>query len=128
MYREVPAYTEDTAAPGYWKSEILGLLGLWLIVAAFIVPPGPSAVYNNWLVGLIATNAAIAMSGNQRWERPLAAGAAIWLFISGFVPSVLQGSAFTINELAVGAALTVAAVSAYFHLRDDVRHARPLTM
>jgi hypothetical protein len=121
-------YTEDTAGPGFWKSEIIGLLGLWLIAAAFLVPQGESAVYNNWLVGLIAANVAIGMSGNQRWERPLAAGAAIWLFVSGFVPSVLQGRAMTINELAVGIALTVAAVFAYFHLRDDVRHARTLTM
>jgi hypothetical protein len=121
-------YTEETAGPGYWKSEIVGLAGLWLIVAAFLVPSGATAAYNNWLVGFVATNAALAMSGNRRWERPLATGAAIWLFMSGFVPSVLTGQALRINELAVGLVLVAAAVSANLHLRDDVRHARPLTM
>lgn len=121
-------YTEETASPGLWKSEIVFLLGVWLIVAAFIVPPGPTAVYNNWLVGLIAANTAIAFAGNRRWERPLAGAAAIWLFVSGFVPSVLQGQAWMVNELAVGIVLVAAAISAHLHLRDDIRHARPLTM
>jgi hypothetical protein len=121
-------YTEDTAGPGLWKSTIVGLSGLWLLVAAFIVPAGPPAVYNYWLVGLIATNAAIAFSGNRRWERPLAAGVAIWLFISGFVPTMLSGRPLRMNELVVGVVLLVAAVSANLHLRDDIRHARPLSM
>ena len=121
-------YSEETASPGFWKSEIVAFAGLCLIAAAFIAPSGTPVVYLNWALGLIAGNAAIAMSGNRRWERPLAAGAAIWLFISGFVPSMLQGRAFFINELGVGVALVLAATSAFFHLRDDVRHARPLRM
>jgi hypothetical protein len=120
-------YTEETASPGFWKSEIFGLAGLWLIAAAFIVPPSDRAVHN-WIVGLIAANAAIALSGNCRWERPLAVAAGVWLFISGFVPSVLQGSAWTTNEVAVGVVMIVAAICAHLHLRGDVRHARPLTM
>ena len=129
MAVEAHMYTEETASPGFWKSEIFGLLGLLLIGAAFVVPAGGrEAVYLNWMVGFVAANTAIALSGNRRWERPLAAGAAIWLFISGFVPSVLQGRAFVINEIAVGTALVIAAISAHIHLRDDVRHHRPLTM
>jgi hypothetical protein len=121
-------YTEETASPGLWKSEILALLGIWLVVAAFILPPGPNAVYNNWLIGAVGTWVAIALSGNRRWERPVAMAAAIWLFISGFVPSVLRGQALTVNETAVGVVLLVAAVSAHLHLRDDIREHRELTM
>jgi len=121
-------YSEDTAGPGLWKSTIVGLCGLWLLAAPFIVPAGPGAAYNYWLVGLIATNAAIAFSGNRRWERPLAATVAISLVISGFVPSLLSGRALRMNELAVGLVLLVAAISANLHLRDDIRQARPLTM
>ncbi len=121
-------YTEETASPGLWKSEIVGLLGAWLIASAFIITASPMAVYNNWLVGLIAGNTAIVMAGNRKWERPLAAAAAIWLFISGFVPSVLSGQAFLVNQLGVGVILVAAAISANVHLRDDIRHARPLTM
>jgi hypothetical protein len=121
-------YTEETAGPGFWKSELVGLAGLWLIAAAFILPSGSTAVYNNWFVGFVVTNVALAMSGNRAWERPVATAAGIWLFISGFMPSVLTGQALRINELAVGLVLVAAAVSANLHLRDDVRHARPLTM
>ena len=121
-------YSEETASPGFWKSEIVAFSGLCLIAAAFLAPSGTPAVYVNWAIGLSAGNAAIAMSGNRRWERPLAAGAAIWLFISGFVPSMLHGRALFINELGVGLALVLAAISAFFHLRGDVRHGRPLRM
>jgi len=122
------SWNEDVASPGLWKSEIAGLVGLALVGAAFVVPGGKDAVYLNWLMGFIATCCTIALSGNRRWERPLAAGAAIWLVISGFVPSVLSGRPLMINELAVGLVLVVAAISAHIHLRDDIRHGRPLAM
>lgn len=120
--------TEETAPPGLWKSAIVGLLGIWVMASAFIVPPGTMLVYNNWFAGLIAGNVAVMMAGNRKWERPVAASAAIWLFMSGFVPSVVGGPGAFINQLAVGVALMLAAISANIHLRDDIRHARPLTM
>lgn len=121
-------YSEETAPPGLWKSELVGLLGLLVCASPFIVPTGPAIVYHNLVVGLVAGNVAVMMEGNRKWERPLASTAAIWLFISSFVPSVLSGSALVINQLVVGVALIVACVAANVHLRDDIRHARPLTM
>jgi hypothetical protein len=121
-------YTEETASPGLWKSVLVGILGLLVCVSAFIVPPVPTIVYHNWFVGFVATITAIMMTGNRKWERPLATAAAVWLFISGFVPSVLEGTALLVNQISVGVVLIVAAISANIHLRDDIRHARPLRM
>ena len=112
---------------GLWKSEVVLLTGVWLIAAAFIVPPS-SAVYNNWLLGFVASVAALMFSGNRKWERPVAATAAIWLFISGFVPSVLQGGPWVRNELIIAAAMVIAGISAQIHLRDDLREHQPLAM
>ena len=121
-------YSEETAPTGLWKSELVGLLGLLVIASPFVVPPGPPIVYHNLLVGLVAGNVAVMMEGNRKWERPLASTAAIWLFISSFVPSVLSGSALMINQMTVGVVLIVACIAANVHLRDDIRKARPLTM
>jgi hypothetical protein len=121
-------YTEETASPGLWKSEIVALVGVAVIAAAFVVPQGTSLVYTNWLLGLIAANIGIAMAGNRKWERPLAGAAGIWLFMSGFVPSLLTGPWARVHEVGIGVVLVVAAISAHLHLRDDIRHARPLTM
>jgi hypothetical protein len=121
-------YTEETASPGLWKSEILALMGIVLIGAAFVVEPGTPVVYLNWLIGFIAANAAIAFSGNERWERLVAGAAAIWLFISGFVPSLLNGPWMRTHEIAIGTVLLLSAIVAHIHLRDDIRHSRPLTM
>jgi hypothetical protein len=126
MWKE--SWHEYVASPGLWKSEIVALVGLGLIAAAFIVPGGKDTVYVNWFFGLIATNCAIVMSGNRRWEKPVAAGAAIWLFMSGFVQPLWAGQPRFMNEVAIGVVLIVSALAANVHLRDDVRHARPLTM
>ena len=121
-------YTEETASPGLWKSEIVALMGVVLIAAGFVVPPGDGIVYTNWLVGFVAANAAIAFSGNRKWERPVAGAAAIWLFISGFVPSLISGPWMRAHEIGIGVVLLVTAIAAHIHLRDDIRHARTLTM
>ena len=121
-------YSEETASPGLWKSEIVALMGVALIGAAFVLPHGTPLVYTNWLIGLISANAAIALAGNRKWERPLAAAAAIWLFMSGFVPSLLDGPWARVHEVAIGVIFLIAAISAHLHLRDDIRQARPLTM
>ena len=121
-------YTEETASPGLWKSAIVGLMGVALIGAGMEVPAGTDVVYANWLIGFIAANAAIAMAGNRKWERPVAGAAAIWLFMSGFVPSLVSGPWMRTHEIAVGVVLLVSAIAANVHLRDDIRHARPLTM
>jgi hypothetical protein len=122
------SWNEDVASPGFWKSEMVALVGLALIGAAFVVPSGRETVYVNWAIGAVATVCALAMSGNRKWERPVAGGAAIWLFMSGFVQQLWAGEPRLINQLAVGALLVISAAAAYFHLRDDVRHHRPLTM
>src|SRR5262245_9680086 len=104
-------YSEETAPPGLWKSEILFALCLWLIASPFIVSAGTSMIYNNWIVGFIAGNTAISEEGNRKWERPAAAAAAIWLYISGFVPSVLSGQALLANQIGIGVILVLTALS-----------------
>ena len=125
---EVCMYSEETASPGLWKSEIVALMGLALIATGLLAPRGTDIVYANWLIGLVGANTAIAFDGNRKWERPLAGAAAIWLFISGFVPSLLSGPWMRPHEIAIGVILLVSAASAHIHLRDDIRHARPLSM
>lgn len=111
-------------AAGDWKPLVVGAMGAVLLAATFVTPAN-DAVYLNWLIGFVAGNAAIAMSGNRKWERPLAASAAIWLFISGFVRSLYDSNAWIQSNLAVGVVLLLAAASAYFRLRQDIAAQRP---
>ena len=109
-----------------WKSWIVGIAGVWLLIAPFVVPSSTENVYNNWLLGALATIAALMMSSNRKWERPVAAAAGIWLFISGFVPSMLQGGALVRNDLAIAAILVLAGLSAHTHLKEDLAMGRPV--
>ena len=103
-----------------WKSETIGLLGVWLLVAPFVLASSTAHVFNNWLVGLIVTDVALAMSSWKSWERPIATAAGIWLFICGFVPSMLQGRALVQNDLVLGVVLIVCAIVSAIHLRQEV--------
>ena len=103
-----------------WKSVTIGLLGLWLILAPFVLTSSTSHVYSYWFVGLIVTDVALAMSSQRLWERPLATALGMWLFICGFVPSMLVGRAVVINGIAVGVVLIVSATLAQIHLREEV--------
>ena len=103
-----------------WKSATLGLLAVWLLAAPFVLPSATAHVYNNWLVGLIITNVALVMSNQRKWEMPIATAAGVWLFMSGFVPSVLSGRAAMENDILIAIALFVSAVSARTHLREEV--------
>jgi hypothetical protein len=103
-----------------WKPAMIGLLGIWLIFAPFVLDSSTSNVYNNWLIGLIVTNVAIAMSSYRSWERPIATAAGVWLFICGFVPSLLSGQAVVTNDITVAVVLIVAAIAAGIHLREEL--------
>ena len=103
-----------------WKSGLIGLLGVWMLFAPFVLDSSTSNVYNNWLIGLIVTNVALALSGHRVWEQPLATAAGVWLFICGFVPSLLSGQAVVTNDLTVAVVMIVTAISAAIHLRQEV--------
>jgi hypothetical protein len=103
-----------------WKSETIGVLGVWLLAAPFVLASSTAHVYNSWVVGLIVTDVALAMSSWRSWERPIATAAGIWLFICGFIPSMLQGRAVVQNDLVVGVVLIVCAIFSAVHWRQEV--------
>jgi hypothetical protein len=98
-----------------WKSSLIGLAGLWLLAAPFIVPSSVA----------IVTNVALMMSDTRKWERPVATAAGVWLFMSGFVPSVLRGGPLIRNDMVIAAVLIITALSARTHLREDYEMGRP---
>ncbi len=114
-------------ASGQWKPVLLGLMGLATVAAALAVPR-QDAVYANWLIGAVAGNVAVLMSGNRKWERPLAATAGIWLFVSGFVQPLYASGAWRQSDLLVGVALVIASGCAFLHLRGDLASHRPHTL
>ena len=61
----------------------------------------------------------VRLTGGE--QHRIDAGAGIWLFISGFVPSVLRGRGAIETDVAVALVLIVAAISAGIHLREEVR-------
>ncbi|MGD2046775.1 MAG: hypothetical protein PVJ80_18035 [Gemmatimonadota bacterium] len=86
---------------------MVGILGLWAALSAFLGFGPAGYAWSNWITGFLAGAAALSIVGRRRTEGWLAAAAAAWLFISGFVPGLLVSPGYWWNELLTGAALAV---------------------
>lgn len=66
-----------------WMSGVNLVLGVWLIISAFIWPHSAAAQVNTWVLGIIIAAIAVIAYGvpQLRWLNALAA---VWLFFSTF--------------------------------------------
>lgn len=91
---------------------IVGILGLWTALSAFLGFAPMGFAWSNWIVGVIAAIAALSMVGRKPVQGWLAGLVAVWLFISGFIPGLRMSPGYWWNDLLVGAAFIVLGFSA----------------
>lgn len=89
---------------------IVGILGLWLIVAAFLGFGATTGMWNNLLVGLIVAIVGYNMYESLQWQNWVSMIVGIWLIISAFIPEMRVGDAFMWNALITG---ILAAISGF---------------
>ncbi len=81
---------------------IVGILGLWLIVAAFLGFGENAAMWNNLLVGIVVAIVGYNMLENLQWQNWVSMIVGIWLIISAFIPDLRVGDAFMWNAVITG--------------------------
>jgi hypothetical protein len=99
-------------------AAIVGVLGIWMVLAPFAPMSIDAKFFNDLLVGLVVTNLGVTMVHDRRWVRLVVAAVGIWICVSSFIPRLLMGSALTINDTTAGL-LLVAVAGAAIH---DARH------
>lgn len=82
------------------------LLGLWLLVSAFVWPLGTAHLVNSWIVGLVAITAAFLSLGMPA-ARYVCMAAGVWLFVSTVAVFRASASAMYWNDALIGLALVV---------------------
>ncbi len=91
---------------------IIGLLGIWMVIAPFAGLGSYGNAWNNWIVGVVAAVLGFSMAANRTWERPLSGVVGLWLFISGFIPALTVGGGMLANDIIMGVLLIVAGFAA----------------
>jgi hypothetical protein len=86
------------------------MLGMWLVVAPFVLTASAFA-WNNRIAGLLVVAAAAFTRPPHRWENVAAAATGLWLSLLSFVPPMLGESVWT-NIVAGVIIITTGTVSA----------------
>ena len=89
-----------------WEAWTLAVLGLWGIVAPFILKTASLNMWNDIIVGALVAVVGFLLSSKRSWQGWLALAAGAWCY-PGFIPALRTGQGNLWNDIIVG--LVVAA-------------------
>ena len=94
------------------KAWINGILGTWLIVAAFLnfIPVGN--MWDNLIVGIIVAIVGFMMVKDKAWQGWTSGILGVWLIIAAFIPALQQTTGNMWNDLIVGVIIAIAGYAA----------------
>lgn len=95
-----------------WQAWSNGILGLWLLAAAFL-GFGPSAnLWDNLIVGLAVLAISATILKERPWQAWLALIFGAWMVVAAFVPSMIVGTGYVYNDLISGIIIAIAGFAA----------------
>lgn len=94
------------------RGDIVGLLGIWLIVASLWRFAVPVEMWSNFITGVIVALLGFSLSREpaHRWVSGIAG---LWLIVSTFIPGLHAGTPLLINNIIVGVVLIFAGFSVH---------------
>lgn len=91
------------------KRWIIGILGVWLIVAVFLTLGETAYVWSNVIAGaVIAVVGLVGERGPWAWASTVLG---VWTFVAAFIPPLITGTGLLWNSIIVGALVLVAALA-----------------
>jgi len=95
-----------------WQAWTIGILGVWLFIAAFLNFAASGNMWNNLIVGIIVGIAGFIMIKAKSWQGWTAGILGIWLIIAAFIPSLQAHVGNMWNGIIVGILLMIAGFGA----------------
>lgn len=95
-----------------WQGWVNGILGLWLIVAAFLNFSPKGNLWDNLIVGIIVAVLGFWIVKPKPWQGWLAGIVGILLIIAAFIPSLQVHSANLWVDLIAGILVAIAGFGA----------------
>jgi SPW repeat. len=84
------------------KRWTLGILGLWIILAAFLTLGTSGHLWNDVIVGALVAVVSLSVGERGAWSW-FAALVGVWLIVAGFIPALVTGAGLIWNNVIVGA-------------------------
>ncbi len=87
-----------------WTNAILGI---WLIVAAFLDLHPAMNLWDDLVVGLVVVVTSRTLVRDKPWQGWLATVFGGWLTIAAFIPALTGGAGYSYNDLISGLIITI---------------------
>ncbi len=97
-----------------FNAWIVGLAGIWMIVAPFVPMTASGNMWNDFVTGFIAAVLGFSMVG-EGWRQALAGIVGILLIGAGFVPALRMTSGMYTVDVVGGILLVIAGFAATRH-------------
>ncbi|MBN1829910.1 MAG: SPW repeat protein [Deltaproteobacteria bacterium] len=95
-----------------WQAWTIGVLGVWLFIAAFLPFSPMGVLWDDLVVGVIVAITGFAIIKSKSWQGWTAGLLGIWLMIAAFMPSLQAHAGNLWNGIIVGILLMVAGFGA----------------
>ena len=95
-----------------WQAWTNAALGIWIFIAAFLNFSPLGNLWDNLIVGVVATIAGFTMINQKSWQGWLAGIMGIWLVIAAFIPGLQAQSGNMWNDMISGILLMIAGFGA----------------
>ncbi len=95
-----------------WQGWVVGILGVWQFIVAFLKFTPTVNMWDNIIVGIIAAIAGFWMVKDKPWQGWISGIVSLWLIIAGFIPALTKGSGVLWNDIIVGIILAIAGFAA----------------
>lgn len=95
-----------------WQAWVNGILGIWLVIAAFLNFSPTGNMWDNLIVGIIVGVLGFTMIKTKAWQGWLSGIVGIWLIIAAFIPSLQAHTGNLWNDLIAGILVAIAGFGA----------------
>jgi len=95
-----------------WKGWTNGILGTWLVIAAFLNFTPTGNMWNNLIVGIIVAIVGFAMIKEKGWQGWTSGILGLWLIVAAFIPALKEQTPNLWNDLITGLIVAIAGYAA----------------
>ena len=95
-----------------WQAWVNGILGIWLVIAAFLNFAPKGNLWDNLIVGVIVAVLGFTMVKAKPWQGWLAGIVGLWLVVAAFIPGLQAHTGNLWNDLICGILVIIAGFGA----------------
>jgi hypothetical protein len=89
---------------------IVGLLGIWYLIAPFVIKASSGAMWDGIIVGIIVAICSYMFPASKSWQKWLGVLLGIWAIIAAFF--LTKGAGYTWNNVIVGILMAISGFAA----------------